>query len=385
MRLRQRGAIVFIPVAIVALAFFGFCLYALSQAMSSIVDPVQDRVPAASTSDAPFVPAWSVRLSPALVHEMALSPGRPGQFLALNRDEILHFDSTGARVSRSAAPANSSRISTDPSAGISHVMVVSSSSKWTGAIDHTVTTDYFLHALDTDGREIWKRRFDPKDVATLEAVFTRVMGRSVVLVSASRRILCLDGSGRQLWEVPLWHHPGTVTATELDGGTILAAAAPKREIVRIGPDGTVLGPWGKGDAPRRFRAIRTRAGVYGISVRQVFGRGPGVRQALAFFDGEGTVIREIELPPDAALLTYAPIAAMDVDGSGDRKWVVALGDGTILVYSPLGEQLARHTAGSRLRTVLAVPQPDGPDIMVTATHAGLTAWRPVLGRMQLPR
>lgn len=119
-----------------------------------------------------------MRLSPPLVHEMALSPGRPGQFLALNKDEILHFDSTGARVSKSAAPANSSRIATDPSAGIPHVMVVSSSIKWTGAIDHTVTTDDFLHALDTGGHEIWKRRFDLKDVATLEAVFTRVMGRS---------------------------------------------------------------------------------------------------------------------------------------------------------------------------------------------------------------
>ncbi len=169
----------------------------------------------------------------------------------------------------------------------------------------------------------------------------------MVLLSASRRIFCFDPSGRRIWETPLWHHPGTLTATDFDGGSILAAAAPKKEIVRIGPDGTVLGPWGKGDAPRRFRAIQTRDGVYGISLRQVFGRGPGVRQALAFFDGEEAVIREVELPADAGLLTYAPIGAMDVDGSGRRNWVVGLGDGTILVYSPPGEQLARHMAGSR--------------------------------------
>lgn len=127
MRLRQRGAIVFILVAIIALAFLAFCLYALSHAMNSIVDPVQDRVPVASTSDAPFIQTWSVRLSPPLVHEMALSPGRPEQFLALNNDEILHFDSTGTRVSKVAAPAQSSRIATDPSAGMPHVMIVSSS------------------------------------------------------------------------------------------------------------------------------------------------------------------------------------------------------------------------------------------------------------------
>jgi hypothetical protein len=385
MCLRERGAIVFILVTVIALGFLGFCLYALSRAMNSMVDTVQDRVPAASTSDAPFIQTWSVRLSPPLVHEMALTPGRPGHFLALNNDEILQFDSTGARESNFAAPPKSSRIATDPSSGMPHVMVVSSTSKWTGAIDHTVTTDHFLHALDTGGREIWKRRFDPSAVATLEAVFTSVMGTPVVLLSASRRIFCFDVSGRQLWELPIWHHPGTLTATDSDGGTILAAAAPKQEIVRIGADGTVLGPWGMGDAPRRFRAMQTRAGLHGISVRQLFGRGAGVRQALAFFDGGGMVIREVQLPADAALLTYAPIAAMDVDGSGHRNWVVALGDGTILVYSPLGERLAEHMAGSRLRTLLAVPQREGPDLLVVATPGGLTAWRPVPGRMQPPR
>ena len=70
--------------------------------MNSITRPVEPRVPAASTGDAPFVQTWSTRLSPPQVHEMALTPGRPGQFLALNNDEILQFDSTGTRV-RSAS------------------------------------------------------------------------------------------------------------------------------------------------------------------------------------------------------------------------------------------------------------------------------------------
>jgi len=385
MRLRQRGAIVFILVAVIALGFLGFCLYALSHAMNSMIDPVQDRVPAASTGDAPFIQTWSMRLSPPLVHEMALSPGRPGHFLALNHDEILQFNSTGARVSKSAAPAKSSRIATDPSGGIPYVMIVSRSSKWTGAIDHTVTTDYYLRALDTVGREVWKQRFDPKDVATLEPVPARVLGRPVVLLSASRQIFCFDLRGTRMWETRLWHHPGTLTATDFDGGAILAAGVLQKAIVRIGPDGRVLDAWSKSDPLRRFRAIQTHDGLYGISSRWVSGRAPGVGHVLAFFDGRGATIREVELPSDEGLLTYAPIGAMDVDGSGRRNWVVGRNDGTILVYSPLGEQLARHMTGSRLRTVLAVPQPDGPDLLVTATHAGLTAWRPVPGRMQPPR
>lgn len=78
-------------------------------------------------------------------------------------------------------------------------------------------------------------------------------------------------------------------------------------------------------------------------------------------------------------------AIVRIGPDGSVLLVVGRNDGTILVYSPLGEQLARHMAGSRLRTVLAVPQPDGPDLLVTATHAGLTAWRPVPRRMQRPR
>jgi hypothetical protein len=232
MRVRQRGAIVIILVAIIALAFLGFCLYALSHAMNSITRPVEPRVPAASTGDAPFIQTWSMRLSPPLVHEMALAPSR---------------------------------------------------SKWTGAIDHTVTTDYFLHALDTVGREVWKQRFDPKDVATLEPVPARVLGHPVVLLSASRRIFCFDLRGTRMWETPLWHHPGTLAATEFDGGAILAAGVHQKAVVRIGPDGRVLDAWSKSDPLRRFRAIQTHDGLYGISSRWVSGPAPGVGHVLAFF------------------------------------------------------------------------------------------------------
>jgi hypothetical protein len=107
--------------------------------------------------------------------------------------------------------------------------------------------------------------------------------------------------------------------------------------------------------------------------------------ALAFFDGGGAVIREVELPPNAPQLSYAPIAAMDVDGSGRRNWVIALGDGTIMVFSPAGQQLARQTTGARHRTVIALPQNSGPDLLITATHRGLTAWRPLPGRIRPPR
>ncbi len=79
--------------------------------------------------------------------------------------------------------------------------------------------------------------------------------------------------------------------------------------------------------PRRFRAIETRDSIYGISLRQVFGWGLASARR-SFFDGNGGHSRGAT--PDAGLLTFSPIGAMDVDGSGRWNWVVALRDGTIL-------------------------------------------------------
>jgi hypothetical protein len=122
----------------------------------------------------------------------------------------------------------------------------------------------------------------------------------------------------------------------------------------------------------------TDAGIRGISMRQVFGRGPGVRHALSFFDEAGTFIREVVLAPDVGPLSYSPISVMDFDGTGQNRWVIPFNNGTISVFSTSGEELARYATGARLRAMLALPQREGPDLLVLATHRGLTAWRPVL-------
>ena len=341
-------------------------------------------VVAPADADGPFVRAWSLGVSPALIHELADAPGRTGEFFALNRGKIQRFNAAGARLDEFAAPSKSSRIATDPTGAVPHLLVVSSATKWTGAIDHTVTTDYFLQALDTSGTEVWRKRFDPKEVASLEPSVVVLNSRPAIILSASRRILAFDARGSQLWSASIWHHPGSVTAAAVspDGSnSLLAAVAPRQEIVRIDGDGEVRGPWGSGDGPSRVRAMTTDGRPYAVSLRQVFGRGQGVRHALAFFDGSGTVLREVELPPDSHHLSYMPIGPLDTDGSGRRNWVLGLGDGTILVFSPQGEELARYATGERLRTIHALRQQNGPDLLVGATHRGLTAWRPVPGRI----
>jgi hypothetical protein len=372
---------------LVAIGILGFAIWTLPQAMNARFKAAQNvGVATPAVAEAAFSEAWSVRVTPPLIHEMAATPDTSGQFLALNKDEIYRFDPTGKRLASFAAPSRSIRIATDPNATLPYIVVVSSAAKSTGAIDYTVTTDYYLQALDGNGGVIWKKRFDPKDVSSPEPIVTTLRSHPAVVLSTGRRILCFDAKGDDLWDLSLWHHPGTVTPADLQGGGgLLAALAPRREIVGITADGARLGPWGTGEGPSRFRAIRTSSGMAAISLRQVFGRGPGVRQVLAFFDASGKIVREVELPPDASQLTYSPIAAMDIDGSGRRKWVVGLGDGTILVYSAAGEELARHATGSRMQTMLALPQRNGTDLLITATPRGLTAWRPVSDKIQRRR
>lgn len=369
---RQRGHVVTVLVTALAIAFLAFAAWALAQAMKAPAGVLHTPgvAPPAVEADPSFTRAWSARIN--LVTQMAPTPGRRGQFFALASKELHLLDAGGARVSSFDAPPKSLRLAADPTGALPYLMVVSSATKWTGFL-HTQTTAYFLHALDGGGREVWKKQFDPKEVSAPEPVITRFGGAPVVVLSAGRRILCFDRAGRQLWSLPLWHHAGTLaTSSE---GWLLAAEAPKRNIVRINSRGEVLGQWGLGDGPSRFRTMRRDGAMFAISARQVFGRGPGVRHALTFFYGGGRVIREIGLPPDSNLVSYATILQADLYGSGSPNWVVPLGDGTLLVYSPTGDEIARYTTGSHIRAALTVPQHDGSDLLVIASDGRLTGWR----------
>src|ERR1051325_1101615 len=55
--------------------------------------------PAAATSDAAFLEAWSTDIFPPAIYEMALAPGQPGEFFALDNDRIYRIDSSGAQRS----------------------------------------------------------------------------------------------------------------------------------------------------------------------------------------------------------------------------------------------------------------------------------------------
>ena len=374
MRSRQSGAIVFVLIAIIAIGFLAFSLWSLSKALSSTAGVVSPPgvVAERAAKDEFLSRVWSERLRPAVVNHMALAPARPGHFYALNNDELLMFDARGTRTAKLRAPDKSLRLATDPSGALPYLVIVSQTTKWTGAIDHVVTTGYTLHALEQSGTEVWSRRYDPKDVSSPDVFVGVLNGRSAIVFSTGKHLLALDGGGRRLWDVSLWHHPFTAA---LAGDGLLAAQAPRKDVVRIGPDGEILGSWGAGDGPSRLAVMQRGARGYVISLRQVFQRGPGVRHSLTFFDRSGRTLREVELAPDTNYVSHHPIAEVDSDGRGDMQWVMPLNDGTLLFFSPDGQKLREFRTGARLRGLLAVSQAPGADLLVTATESGLTGWK----------
>ena len=61
---------------------------------------------------------------------------------------------------------------------------------------------------------------------------------------------------------------------------------------------------------------------------------------------------------------------MPFNPSGRKWWVIGFNDGTLRLYSRDGSKGALHNTGQRLRALVAIG-----DLIVAATHRGLTAWR----------
>ena len=383
---RRASSLWSVPILVILFAIVVVSAVILSRTAARVIDPAIPPAAVERDGSSVFVEIWSTRLGSPAVQELAAVPGRAGEFFALQNDVIHRFDSQGGRQGHFAGPDKSSRMATDPTGAIPYLLTTSRTTKWTGAIDYVETTGYFLHALTTQGQVVWSKRFDPKTFSVLEPIVTRLGGTPTIVLSASKQIVAVDLNGMTRWTLGLWHHPGTLTVADFNGdgnGHLLVAQAPSREIVRIDVNGQLAGAWGRGDGPSRLRAVSSAAGFSAVSLRQVFGRGPGVRHALRFFDATGTSIADAELPPDASTLSFAPLTAMNIDGRGEKVWVIVLGDGSVRVYSPSGRLLATDFLPNRPRTYAAVPQPSGPDHLVIATDRGLQGLRPVAARLSV--
>lgn len=387
--MRRRGSVTLIILATALLFGAALAVLFIIRGAKTRMDEAQNfGVASNPAGDAPFVKEWDAYSSQAI--EMALSPGRPNEFLALTiSGDIVRFDLHGAKLGSFDAPKKSERLVTDPTGRFPHLLVASRATKWTGAIDYTETTDLYLQALDQKGGEVWKVRLDPKRYATLEPLIVDLDGTGApsILVSASKHILCYDARGNQRWSAELWHHPGTLAAADLDADgriDLLAAPAPKKPIVRLGPRGEILSEWAPGDGPSRLRLERMGRAldVNGISVRQVFNTGtPGVHHALAFFMAGGAQMRESVLPGDVYPLSRTPVAPIDIDGSGTYQWAIVTGDGVVRIFTPQGQSLTSHPLGVRPRSMLVLPRANAADLLVVSANNGLHALRPVAAKM----
>jgi hypothetical protein len=96
--------------------------------------------------------------------------------------------------------------------------------------------------------------------------------------------------------LPSWHHPGTLTATIPTAEQSWWPGSSRKKSFGSALPGFC---WARGasksDVLRRFRAIETRDGIYGISLRQVFGRALASARRLRSLMAKEDI--RVELPP----------------------------------------------------------------------------------------
>lgn len=114
----DRGETRLLVLAFIVLVCVLAVVATLVRSLSTRIDTVLTVGVAPADADGPFVRAWSLGVSPALIHELADAPGRTGEFFALNRGKIQRFNAAGARLDEFAAPSKSSRIATDPTGAV---------------------------------------------------------------------------------------------------------------------------------------------------------------------------------------------------------------------------------------------------------------------------
>ena len=273
-------------------------------------------------TDTTFVKIWSTdRPGRYEVYDLAPAPGGIGGLYVLAGDYfhryVYLFDANGSLQNRFEVSSIAHRIATGADGATPFIAIVSSrprvvritsSSGSKQPADVEVQANNHLHLYDAGGRELWKRQLG---VGAGDPLITVLEGRPVVVLSTGERILCYGIEGTLLWDVELWHH--TLASGNVHRGGpafLLAALAPRLDIVRIdgsgaviGPWAAVTGPWATSENPSRLATVSMPGGgIAAVTLRGVRGPDKELRQVVTFFDGGGAALNEVELPSSATPL-----------------------------------------------------------------------------------
>lgn len=376
----RRGSIT-IGLIVVAILVVGLILivggaFAYWKRMDAKVDEVRTHGLPPATSGGFLERAWELprdlRARDLVVRFNPL--GEAVELLALSGSEIERIDMAGRRFAGIPAPDRPSRIFVDE-AGRFPLILVASNKVRRETLFIKVPTDYYLTALGVDGATKWVYHLPAAEVSILDARVADLDadGDPEILLSTGKRIVRLDGSGKELPSPAPVKPIRTFAAADLNGDGRLELlvnwVADKVESIRDG-NGQ---PWGE---QRILEWIRVES--------MAAGEPPGVAivgptrghatSTLTLQNAAADPVFSHQLPRDVRPVVYRQVFAIDTDGDGRKAWVLGASDGGFYLFSADGSNSAIHHTGQHLYG-FAIFRASGGDLIVAMTHRGLSAWR----------
>jgi hypothetical protein len=134
----------------------------------------------------------------------------------------------------------------------------------------------------------------------------------------------------------------------------------------------------KGSPSNVFAAVMrpgSIASIATVSTAQEMNAEGKMPQTVTVYSAKGGLLGSSELPFNVMPQALPPFAALNATGDGSRFWVFSASDNGLYFFSEDGSKKAVQFMDSNVRNLLAMPQPNGDDLLITGGEGSVTAWR----------
>ena len=338
-------------------------------------------VKASVTTAATLERMWTSRTS-GRVQSLALIRDRgnsPLEILVLAGRKILRLDAAGKKLGESVLATSPWRLEADQSGRVGIILAPSVKThrqSWWQVADREDLT-----AFDVPGNALWTYSLPPNEATHMDPLLVDLDGDGEpdILVYTGHRIVRLDRGGKEEWSVvaPVLHW----AAGDFDGDgkpdVLVVDSASTFQFLH--DKGRLTPGWQMEGSPSNVFAAVMRPGsiasIATVSTALQMNAEGRMPQMVTIYSAKGELLGSSELPFNVMPQASPPFAALNGKGDGSRFWVLSASDNGLYFFSEDGSKKDVQFMDSNVRNLLAMPQPNGGDLLITGSEGSVTAWR----------
>ncbi len=204
-------------------------------------------------------------------------------------------------------------------------------------------------------------------------------GEPDILVYTGHRIVRLDRGGKEEWSVAASVLHWVAGDFDGDGKPDVLVVDSESTFQLLHDKGRLTPGWQMEGSPSTvFAAVMRPDGIASISTVSTAGQMNAegrMPQTVTIYSAKGELLGSSELPFNVMPQTLPPFAALNANGDGSRFWVLSASDNGLYFFSEEGSKKDVQFMDSNVRNLLAMPQPNGGDLLITGSEGSVTAWR----------